>query len=64
MTMSRSYLTKANKSKIKNWKAELKKRNIHVVLTSIRRPQGNLSKTVNKELVRLFRTYCNVNQSK
>ena len=35
-----------------------------MVLTAIRRPQGNLAERVNRELGRLFRTYCNTNQSK
>ena len=34
------------------------------MLTAIRRPQGNLSERVNRELGRLFRTYCNTNQSR
>ena len=33
----------------KNWKTELEKRNIQAVLTSIRRPQGNLAEKVNRE---------------
>ena len=48
----------------KKWKAELEKRGIQAVLTAIRRPQGNLAERVNRELGRLFSTYCNNNQSK
>ena len=46
------------------WHSELEKHGVQTVLTAIRRPQGNLVERVNKELGRLFRTYCNVNQSK
>lgn len=48
----------------KRWSCELEKNNIKAILTAIRRPQGNLAERVNRELARLFRTYCNVNQSK
>ena len=46
------------------WHSELEKHGIQTVLTAIRRPQGNLAERVNKELGRLFRPDCNVNQSK
>ena len=46
------------------WKAELGKRNTQALLTSIRRPQVNLAERFNRELGRLFRMYCNTNQSK
>ena len=45
----------------KKWQSELEKQ---AVLTPIRRPQGNLDERVNRELGRLFRTYCNTNQSR
>ena len=41
------------------WPSELEKHGVQTVLTVIRRPQGNLAERVNKELGRLFRTYCN-----
>lgn len=48
----------------RRWHEELEKHNIQAILTSIRRPQGNLAERVNKEVGRLFRTYCHLEHSK
>ena len=40
------------------WSTTLETNGIQPILTAIRRPQGNLAERVNKELGRLFRTYC------
>jgi hypothetical protein len=47
----------------KIWAETLDRYGIQPVLTSIRRPQGNLAERVNKELGKLFRIYCQQHHS-
>ena len=48
----------------KHWAATLERNGIKAILTSIRRPQGNLAERVNREIVKMFRIYCHKDQSK
>jgi hypothetical protein len=48
----------------KAWTDTLTSQGIQPILTSIRRPQGNLAERVNKELGKLFRIYCQDHHSK
>ena len=64
VTLEKYYPIKVSNYRIKKWESKLHKNHIKVVLIAIRRPQGNLAERVNRELGRLFRTYCNTNQSK
>ena len=45
------------------WAETLGQHHIKPILTSIRRPQGNLAERVNKELGKLFRIYCHENHA-
>lgn len=40
------------------WADSLNEHGVQAIPTAIRRPQGNLTERVNKELGRLFRIYC------
>ena len=42
----------------KHWAATLERNGIRAILTSIRRPQGNLAERVNREIGKMFRIYC------
>jgi hypothetical protein len=48
----------------KAWTDTLTSQGIQPILTSIRRPQGNLAERVNKELGKLFRIYCQDHHNK
>lgn len=45
----------------KVWRKFMKEQNIQVIYTTVRNPRPNTTERVNKELGRLFRTYCNAN---
>lgn len=45
----------------KVWKKKMKEEGVRVIYTTVRNPRPNTTERVNKELGRLFRTYCRTN---